>query len=165
MVIFTRSIHVPLTTKGMNEAEQLLIHIAQSHLIQDKHFSMWNDDNLTCTSLMTRRYGDAELVYIMQKIPTSARHPVMLPRDHHLTRDRRVECSHKGTRYSGPEGYHNRNQVQILDSERTVPGEEDNKEMQYLSTYGRPMVMYRVPEFTCSTTRQPSIRDSSKSTF
>ena len=75
------------------------------------------------------------------------------PRDHHLTR-LVVLNAHTKVHHSGPK---DRNQVQILDSERTVPGENDNKEMQYLSTYGRPTLQSSA---TSSTTRLPSKRSS-----
>ena len=104
----------------MNEAELLLIHIAQSHLIQDKHFSMWRRQ--------FDMYLDDEKVWRCRgrlhhaDIPTSARYPVMLPRDHHLTR-LVVLNAHTKVHHSGPKDNHNRKEVQILDSERTVPGE------------------------------------------
>ena len=90
---------LPLTTKEMNEAELLLIHIAQSHLIQDKHFSMWRRQ--------FDMYLDDEKVWRCRgrlhhaDIPTSARHPVMLPRDHHLTR-LVVLNAHTKVHHSGP---------------------------------------------------------------
>ena len=89
-----------LTTNETRRAETVLIRSAQSRLPHEKCFPMWQRQ--------FDMYLDDDKVWRCRgrlhhaNVPPSAKHPVMLPRDHHLTRlivlNPHVRVQHSGTK-------------------------------------------------------------------